>query len=437
MLDFRSVRYLHGLQTASGVLDVHETLTRQMTSQPQQQLNNTLKTEDQGESLRILRDDNFSSSRDAGRLQAHTAWKRCFNVRQLNLGRDDPEIFTPGRRLGGGGIGIVHETSIDGIPLALKRTYTRRLNDHQLNEIKILGRISEKRHHHIVELVGSYCHRQRIGYKLGVLLWPVASCDLAIFLHDLDTLHDRVVASKDNRIHDTDHYLSTEALATLLDIELDPIWTDSITPVLEAAKTRLASSFGCISKAIAYLHGHNIRHKDLKPSQILLSPRGLWLTDFGWSNDMSDFTHSATSDGDNITTKYQAPERANRQPCGRSEDVFGLGCVFLEMSVYVIPELLSQRTDTPWSQEGWSFHTSLEVIYHLFDAVSLPSDHPAHGLDRLIVRMLAYNPDDRPMIDNILHTLSGFSPWKLSAPYSNRFFGNCCQRRGAMSLTCK
>ncbi|KAF2024275.1 hypothetical protein EK21DRAFT_94206 [Setomelanomma holmii] len=60
-----------------------------------------------------------------------------------------------------------------------------------------------------------------------------------------------------------------------------------------------------MARAVAFIHGHDIRHKDLKPSQILLSPDDLWLTDFGWSRDMSELSTSATSGGDRITVKFE------------------------------------------------------------------------------------------------------------------------------------
>jgi hypothetical protein len=80
------------------------------------------------------------------------------------MAKDEPALFIPGRRLGGGGIGVVHETTLDGITLAVKCTYTRRLTNHQWNEIRVLGQISEQRHQHIVQFVGSYVHQQRNGY---------------------------------------------------------------------------------------------------------------------------------------------------------------------------------------------------------------------------------------------------------------------------------
>jgi serine/threonine protein kinase len=140
-----------------------------------------------------------------------------------------------------------------------------------------------------------------------------------------------------------------------------------VSLVINKVRSRLLESFGCITEAVAYIHHPVIRHKDLKPSQILLSPHGLRLADFGWSADVSDFSQSATSGDDRITTKYQAPERANMQPCGRSEDIFALGCVFLEISTQTAIDPGYPTLDLPWSQKGWSFQANLEKIYSLLE----------------------------------------------------------------------
>jgi hypothetical protein len=87
--------------------------------------------------------------------RAYRVWDQKFGARQLSLGRGDAAPFTIDRHLGGGGIGIVHETRLESIPLAIKRTYTRKLTTDQLNEIKILSKLSEQRHHHVVQLIGS------------------------------------------------------------------------------------------------------------------------------------------------------------------------------------------------------------------------------------------------------------------------------------------
>jgi len=82
---------------------------------------------------------------------------------------------------------------------------------------------------------------------------------------------------------------------------------------------------------VAYLYEQDIRHKDLNPSQILLSARGLWLADFGWSKNTSQLTNSVTNGDDRITLRYYAPERATGAPRGKPEHIFALGCIYLEI----------------------------------------------------------------------------------------------------------
>ncbi|KAF1850274.1 kinase-like protein [Cucurbitaria berberidis CBS 394.84] len=372
-----------------------------------------------------LTEERLLSSRSTASEDALSAWNRRFASRQVRLAREEPEPFIPGRRLGGGGIGVVHEVKLDGISLALKRTYAKRLTDYELNEIKILGQITERRHKHIVELIGSYIHRQRGVYELGLLIWPVAHCDLAVHLQDISLLGQWIEQAPEvvPRARTEDLDLAIESLSTMTGFRIP--W--SLKGALEKGGTRLyelalgglRSNVGCIANAVAWLHHQGIRHKDLKPSQILLSPDGLWLTDFGWSKDISELTQSATDGGHNITLKYQAPERAQQKPCGRSEDIFALGCIFVEIAHQLArPVLEPKERWTPWKQRGWYFQANLKEVeaYLLLLKRSLGGFELNHSLPELITGMLALEPDDRPSVDQVIGMLS-----------KGGFFDECCQ----------
>jgi serine/threonine protein kinase len=380
--------------------------------------------------------------------RAYRVWNHKFGARQLSLGRDDAAPFTIGRYLGGGGIGVVHEIRLETIPLAIKRTYTRKLTIDQLNEIKILSRLSEQRHHHVVQLVGSYIHQQRAGYELGLLIWPVAHCDLSVLLNDLGTLAEWLnrVATMDILDHNIEDIASPlELLSQLAELEISQdliasqgLWLYTNELVLRV-KHRLLQSFGCIAKAVAHIHHHGIRHKDLKPSQILLSPTGLWLTDFGWSADRSEFNQSATSGGDQMTIKYQAPERASMQSCGRPEDVFATGCIFLEIFSYTSTRATSQASVRPWLQKGWFFHANLGQIYDILDNPMETSSADYEGVfNRLLRQMLAKSPRKRPTIRAVLNMLKE-PPYQYQlGPYLvNSHFGHCCQRKLKMNRASK
>jgi serine/threonine protein kinase len=121
-----------------------------------------------------------------------------------------------------------------------------------------------------------------------------------------------------------------------------------------------------MSSAIAYLHENHIRHKDVKPSNILLSADGLWVADFGASTDFSSLTQSTTQNGERGTPKYFAPEVAEFKPNGYAADIFSLGCVFLEMiGLCNKYSLAFMRTLRP--QRDGSFHANLRAILHWFN----------------------------------------------------------------------
>ena len=365
------------------------------------------------------------------------AWNRTFcGQSQLILAREDALPFTIGQRLGGGGVGIVFETHIEGLPLALKRTYTRRISSQQLNEIKILGRISKHRHRHVVELIGSYLHEQRRGFEIGMLIWPVAQTDLASLLHDFGILQqyyrDQPQSQETKKIR-----AAMEPLLALIPsgVLRPDLLRREVKQVVFLCENRIRRSLGCIANAVAYLHEHNIRHKDLKPSQVLLSTQGLWLADFGWSADMSEHDSSTTSGDEMMTTKYQAPERANSERCGRSEDIFSLGCIFLEMGYGMIS--LTRDNPRPWMQKGWSFQANLDDIQgwmkplnrivwkeKFSEGVSFRNVTFTTSFPQLLMPMLAHASSDRPSIQDVLHALSVAT---FVGHGNSMFIDGCCR----------
>lgn len=202
------------------------------------------------------------------------------------------------RFLGHGVNGGVWETRCpNGMLVAWKKKYCRKnIGPGEKKEIDLLKKL---RHRHVIELVGTYTHRQ----FLGILLAPVATCDLATLLDDLNTSHFSPSS------------FSEESLQNLTNLDL----LDGES-TLSSVRTRgrLMNSLGCMASAVAYLHDQNVRHKDLKPSNILFSKDGMWLTDLDRSTDFSLLSTSLTDNGQRGTPKYFAPEVADYLPSGRS-----------------------------------------------------------------------------------------------------------------------
>jgi serine/threonine protein kinase len=369
---------------------------------------------------------------EESRTMAVHAWNRQFECRQLDLTVGEPEPFKAGQRIGSGGMGTVHETVFHGIRLALKRTYTMRLTPQQLNEIKVLGRISTKRHRHIVELIGSYTHRLRVGYEVGMLIWPVAHTDLAKLFGNIQSLIT-LLHLPDDKFGGKEDWQSrrNSAMKRNMDPLLVPAATKSASDLsveqsawelIYACQRRIQRSIGCIAEAVAHLHHHKIRHKDLKPSQILMSPHGLWVTDFGWSVDTSEMETSVTSGGEVITTKYHAPERDNRQPCGRAEDVFSLGCIYLEMSYAMLDS--HQAPSAPWAvpQTGFSFHGQLSNSDDWIQTLLKREKNVNIDWLALVRMMLSLVDKERPTIRTVLKHIHAITRPSLC------LVDTCCSR---------
>ncbi|KAH7393845.1 kinase-like domain-containing protein [Phaeosphaeria sp. MPI-PUGE-AT-0046c] len=315
--------------------------------------------------------------------------------------KDEPLPFQEERELGHGVNGPVLEVNIKGFRVALKKIYCRQgVTQKNLQEIKILKRL---KHPHIIEVVGSYTR----GKYLGILLHPVATCDLSTFLEDIDYLErfSRSLSSgHPTNLEFEEEGERTRRCATVCGFGYLNHVTRYIYPnnVVEIAKAKLWRSYRCIASAIQHLHENSIRHKDIKPHNILLSPEGLWVTDFGLSTDFSGISTSNTSGGERGTVKYCAPEIAAFQRSGRSADIYSLGCLFFEMAAINSYTLAEMKEFRPL-MDG-SYHNNRKGISSAFvnfgDGTNL--GHLPMGLART---MMATNPRERPDAATVLQNL--------------------------------
>lgn len=298
-----------------------------------------------------------------------------------------------GRFLGYGMHGGVYETTCNGQALAWKRKFCRRkISVHDRQEIEIIKKL---KHRHIIRLIGTYTH----GPFLGLLLWPVATCDLASLLEDVDWLQRKygsIVSPAENDSEagaDLAEQLSEhQARLATLGLEMNsPMATKA------AAVTFLEGTIGCIASAVAYLHASGIKHKDLKPSNILLSADGLWITDFGTATDFSILTSSATENGERGTPKYFAPEMALYAPTGRPADIFSMGCIFLEVLTLCIGYTLGMTQNLRQDNDR-SFQGNSDRIEHWFNFEGIHSRNPSdEHLLGLVRQMLSVAPHRRPV----------------------------------------
>jgi hypothetical protein len=218
-----------------------------------------------------------------------------------------PKQLKEGTWVNYGGFGAVYKVKGSDV-FALKRfrrgdTFpeTRETMKYFESELKVLKMLDKDRRpdSHFVKLIGSYTAMKEIG----LIMSPFAEGgDLAHFLSKIPDMPEK----------------------------LPLLW----------------SFFGCLSSALNHLQNElQIRHKDIKPQNILVHGNKVLFTDFGMAFYWGDVQHTTTKEEKRKTSLYCAPEAANNEYRHANSDVWSLGCVYLEMMTVLKKETVGGMTE--------------------------------------------------------------------------------------------
>jgi serine/threonine protein kinase len=161
---------------------------------------------------------------------------------------------------------------------------------------------------------------------------------------------------------------------------------------IETMRMALERAFGCLANGLAYIHKHGIRHRDIKPPNILMHDHSVIITDFGASKDTIQ-TGENTTEGpvDQQTRKYSAPEVFDGKKRSFEADVYSLGCVYIEL-LSILSKAIQNDMKLPFSKIMDDLHA--EIL-----GVELPSR--LEFLRSIILSMTSKNRESRVKITSI------------------------------------
>ncbi|KAI9841120.1 MAG: hypothetical protein M1838_003695 [Thelocarpon superellum] len=207
---------------------------------------------------------------------------------------------------------------------------------------------------------------------------------------------------------------------------MSPVADENLATFLTAPRTtqrdvRLQKFYGCIATALGYLHDEQIRHKDIKPQNILIHGHNILLADFGLARDSSVSVLDATTEGrpNGLTRQYAAPEVLSWDHRSYSADIWSLGCVFLEMTTVWRGHALSEL------REFMMTHASESTLYSMnpngfYEWISLVRGEatPQSPFD-WVMDMLQMRRSDRPSIHSLIARIT-------EEGTNSDYCGTCC-----------
>ena len=161
--------------------------------------------------------------------------------------------------------------------------------------------------------------------------------------------------------------------------------------------------FKKIAEGFSFIHAKNICHLDIKPENIVFDKNfEPIIIDFGFAKELNE--ENETLNGSRGSEKYKCPEMFEKKKYnGMKSDIFSLGVVLFNI-VSGYCGFLSSKTNDKYYKYIANAKGDFSAYWKLIEnTVKL---NFTDEFKKLYVKMIAYNPSERPNINEILN-----DPW--------------------------
>lgn len=294
-----------------------------------------------------------------GQLQSH-----------IQLPQGEKEQFEVMKKIECGGSGVVEKVRILSNGRICVRntcqTPKKATRKRFFEEVRIMQKL---RHIHVVEILSSYGR----GKTSSISLSPLADTDLGDFIEGLQEVE---LAEQERK-----------------------------------EKTKLLRQWTmCLAEGLCYIHSNKVKHKDIKPQNLLVHGQNNLYTDFGIARDFEG-SISVTAGNTGMTRRYSAPEVVAGDGRSRPADIFSLGCVYLEILGAIFKCSFLDNFDieddyATYIQDNQLQGTLDIATNSMRTAITSKSEvRLSSELPTLTFKMLAILPQDRPKASQLVEEL--------------------------------
>jgi serine/threonine protein kinase len=272
---------------------------------------------------------------------------------------------------------LVNRVKVRGLLLAKKifkySPYDETQYKAYSQEVEVLQHLARKPHWHVILLLRHYTDLEGRGC---LLLSPLAQMTLQDFLSEPPSQESR---------------------------QLVRLW------------------LGCLACGLAYLHLNKIKHKNIKPSNILIHGANPIIADRGISHRFNDDSKISGRSWGSET--YAAPEVLEEEIRGRRQDVWSLLCCYIEILAFL--KGMDRKTFHKSMKLGGycgSYYSRHSFIVDWLNSLK-PSaaDEDELTFIQLLLDSFKTNPDERPYARGLAEQIQAIGEQR-----PHKYIGKCC-----------